>query len=143
LKGILSKQHSGSGLHLKTTFKSSGSSLKLLNKNQQDKQRQDLFGNEWNRELLKIYKAIGRHFLKTQLRGHLKCIQSCGRKLWWNSFTLTCKGRICRSANAYLIWRMYFEGVDHPVTLFRETQTEVARGSAYTMESTELSFAST
>lgn len=77
-----------------------------------------MFGSEWNRELLEIYKAIGRHFLKTQMRGHLKCIQSCGRKLWWDSFMLICKGRICRSANAYLIWRMYFEGVNHPIKLF-------------------------
>jgi len=58
LKEILSKQNSNSDLHLKTTFGSSGSSWKLLNKNQEDEQRQDLFGTEWNRELLKIYKAL-------------------------------------------------------------------------------------
>jgi hypothetical protein len=128
LKELLSRQNSNNDLHLKTTFGSFGSSLKLLNKNQQDEQRQDLFGTEWNRELLKIYKAIGRHFIKTQLYEHLKCIQNCGRKLWWDSLTLACKGRICCAANAYLMWRMYFEGVNHPITLFGKHRTKSVVG---------------
>jgi hypothetical protein len=141
LNGLLSKQHSRSALHLKTTFESFGSSLKLLNKNQRDEQRQDLFGSEWNRELLKIYKAIGRHFIKTQLREHLRCIQNYGRNLWWDSLALACKGRICRVANAYLMWRMYFEGGKSSNNAFWETQVKVDRWSTYTVESTELSFA--
>lgn len=73
----------------------------------------------WELELHRIYKAIGRHFVRSYLARHRRCIVRVGRHISWSSYTLTRQGVTCPSANALLLWRMCWEGVDHPDMLFR------------------------
>lgn len=86
-------------------------------------ERQNLLNKEWNRELSAIYKTIRRHFIKTQLREHRKCVWKYSRESLWNKDDSLRKGRICKSANAYLLWRMSIEGVKHPLALIRRYRT--------------------
>lgn len=85
-----------------------------------DEKISDLFGREWDTDLYKIYKSIARYFRGTILKDHISCIRDCGENLWWDKDTLDCKGRICNFANSYLLWRMYYEGLDHHINLFKK-----------------------
>lgn len=89
------------------------------------KERTDLFDKDFDKELYGIYKSIGRHILKTRLKDHSSCIEDCGRNLWWDRYALDCKGRICVYANAFLLWRMYYESLDHPILLFKKFKGKV------------------
>ncbi len=91
--------------------------FRVINEN---KSRTDLFGKEWDQDLYGIYKSIGRHLKKTCLAEHVKCIENFGRNLWWDKYALSRDGKICEFANAFLLWRMYFEGLDHPSLLFKK-----------------------
>jgi hypothetical protein len=71
-------------------------------------------------DLYFIYKAIRRHLGRTMMKPHRKCVENYGRSSYWDKNTLTCKGRICEVANAFLLWRMYFEEVNHPIYLFQK-----------------------
>ncbi|MGI8468033.1 MAG: hypothetical protein ACR2N3_06225 [Pyrinomonadaceae bacterium] len=117
LREILSREIFFKEIHSTVYLVSNNNQLKISNSSSLGK-RQNLFAEEWNRELLGIYKSIGRYFIKTRLCEHLKCIRDCGKRVWWDRHISTCGGRICRSANAYLLWRMCFEGLNHPMVLF-------------------------
>lgn len=80
----------------------------------------DPFGRKWDKGLYSIYKSISRYFKRTLLFNHLKCIDFVGRYTWWGDYVLSCTGKICLYANAFLLWRMYFEGLDHPINLFKK-----------------------
>lgn len=112
LKSILEKQLPVSNNFIRVKIR--------FNATKADKERSDLFGGKWDKELHSIYKSIARHFIKTQLFKHIKCINSVGRNTWWGHYVLSCSGKICVYSNAFLLWRMYFEGIDHPADLFRK-----------------------
>jgi hypothetical protein len=75
--------------------------------------------NTWDLELYRIYKSIGRHFVKNYLIQHRRCIVRGGRHILWLNYDLTKQGIICPAVNALLLWRMCWEGVDHPSRLCR------------------------
>lgn len=81
----------------------------------------------WDLELYRIYKAIGRRLIRSYLLHHRRCIVRVGRYISWNSRVLTWQGAICPAANALLLWRMRWEGIDHPNTLFRSLMSRWAR----------------
>jgi hypothetical protein len=112
LKAILKKQlpESSNFIHVKVKF----------NEAKTNKEGIGLSAGKLDSDLYSIYKSISRHFLKTQLFEHRKCINSVGRNTWWGQYVLSCKGKICAFSNAFLLWRMYFEGLDHPANLFRK-----------------------
>jgi hypothetical protein len=70
-------------------------------------------------ELYRIYKAIRRHLTRNYLLRHRRCIVKVGRHIWWERLSLTWQGSICPAANAMLLWRMFYEGVNEPNKLFR------------------------
>lgn len=76
----------------------------------------------WDLEIYRIYKSLGRHFVQSYLGQHRRCIVRVGRHISWSSYTLTWQGVTCPTANALLLWRMCWEGVDHPYMLFRRHQ---------------------
>jgi hypothetical protein len=72
------------------------------------------------RDLYLIYKAIRRALIKTRLRNHVSCIEKYGRSLFWDKHTITYKGKICIETNAFILWRMFIEQLDHPILLFKK-----------------------
>jgi hypothetical protein len=73
----------------------------------------------WDIELYRIYKAIGRYLVRNYLRQHRRCIVRGGKHVRWGKHVLTWQGIICPAINALLLWKMYWEGLDHPSLLFR------------------------
>lgn len=74
----------------------------------------------WDIELYGIYKAIGRHLVHRYLRPHRQCIAR-GNRVRWRKHDLIRQGFVCSAVNAFLLWRMCWEGLDHhhPNILFR------------------------
>ena len=128
LRKILAEQSVQRDIHSIVEFKSIVEEPKAV-ASKKYIQRPNLFGNDWNRELLGIYKAIRRHFVKTQLRKHTKCVWKYSRRDLWDKDLSFQEGQVCRSANAYLLWRMCLEGVAHPLALFRRYRSLDAFGS--------------
>jgi hypothetical protein len=73
----------------------------------------------WDLELFRIYKAIGRHFVQSYLLQHRRCIVRGGQHIRWGKDALTWQGTVCPALNALLLWRMCWEGVDHPHMLLK------------------------
>jgi hypothetical protein len=112
LRKILEKQVAKvKDIHIKIILKS-----KMV----ESPQKADLFGVLWDRELYSIFKSISRYLVKTQLKKHINCIKEYGRNIWWDKYAVSSKGRICPSANAFILWRMYYEDLDHPIKLFKK-----------------------
>jgi hypothetical protein len=69
-------------------------------------------------DLYAIYKSIARYILKKKLRSHRNCVVNVGRGELWFEHALTCSGKICPYANAFILWRMFIESLNHPSKLF-------------------------
>jgi hypothetical protein len=73
-------------------------------------------GNQkWGFELFGIYKSVRRYLMRTRLFLHATCIARVCRHGWLDQ--LMADGKICAPANAFVLWRMYFEGVPKPNSL--------------------------
>ena len=83
-------------------------------------EKSNITNEELDKDLYSIYKSIARFFLKSYLYTHKNCIEKVGRTIWWDKYTLNCTGQICKIANAFLLWRMFFEGINYPTDLFRK-----------------------
>lgn len=112
LRKILEKQGAKEkDIHIKIVLKS---------KTAENAENADLFGDAWDRELYSIFKSISRYFVKSQLKKHINCIKEFGQNMWWDKYAVSSKGRICPSASAFILWRMYYEDIDHPIKLFKK-----------------------
>lgn len=92
---------------------------------QQSDRKVDLLDPKWDMTLYRIFKSISRHLLKTTLSGHRRCIERDGPRLWWDKYALSYDQSICEAVNAFILWRMYFEAVDHPIKLFKKHKDNV------------------
>lgn len=117
LKNILRKQkyQNEESIHVRGSFKAIIPEEKL-----------EYSDSKLDIDLYSIYKSISRQFLKTHLFNHSNCIENLGRTIWWDKATLHSQGKVCVYANAFLLWRMYFESVRHPIDLFRKFKGYVA-----------------
>jgi hypothetical protein len=93
-----------------------------FNLSKEDTNLNELFNQDWEIELYCIFKSISRYFKKTQLQNHVKCIKNCGQNLWWDKLAISETGNICESANAYILWRMYYENLAHPTNIFEKSK---------------------
>jgi hypothetical protein len=75
----------------------------------------------WDLELYRIYKAIGRHLIRSYLFDHHRCIARVDEDLEWSGATLTWQRRICPTAIAISIWRISLE-VSAPEKLFQPSR---------------------
>lgn len=71
-------------------------------------------------DLYYIYKSIRRFLFKRILAPHALCIEESGLGTYWDKRAITVDGKICVEANAYLLWRMFYEDVEHPIFLFKK-----------------------
>lgn len=85
-------------------------------------------GEEITDELTAVYKAIQRNLIKNTLRGHRSCIAEVGRHAEWLSTQSTREGKLCVAANAFLLWRMKWEVVEHPALLFWQRRRRFYHG---------------
>lgn len=68
-----------------------------------------------------IYRAIRRYLWRHTLRNHRRCIVAASRKLWWRMDEEMTQS-FCPVAEAYLRWRMAWEGCGTPRYLFGSKQ---------------------
>lgn len=76
--------------------------------------------NGWENKLVSIYRvysAIRRHVWRHIVYKHQKCICSAGRHFWWHMEGEK-TANFCPVAEAFLRWRMYWEGCGAPSHLF-------------------------
>lgn len=76
--------------------------------------------HSWDARLLEIYtlySAIRRHVRRHIVCSHRMCIETAGRHFWWHMEGEKTRS-FCPIAEAYLRWRMYWEGCGIPSQLF-------------------------
>lgn len=76
------------------------------------------FSRDVAKEMIAIYKSIARNLVNRELRSHRTCIAEVGQHVAWVDDRRSKKGKLCIAANAFLLWRMVWEGVSHPAMLF-------------------------
>lgn len=65
-----------------------------------------------------LYLAIRRHLWRHALKRHQKCCRSASEKIWWSVVGSETQ-KFCVLAEAFLKWRMYWEGCASPSDLWR------------------------
>lgn len=73
------------------------------------------------RSVTVVYSAIRRHLWKHVLRHHRRCVITAARHLWWRMDEESTSS-FCPVAEAYLRWRMLWEGCGTPHYLFGAPQ---------------------
>lgn len=79
------------------------------------------FKVQWDQSLSRyytLYLAIRRHLWRHALKRHQKCCRSASEKIWW-SVAGSETPKFCVLAEAFLKWRMYWEGCVSPSDLWR------------------------
>ena len=83
--------------------------------------RSELGGYGWDgklKALYPIYQALRRHFWRRVIAHHRSCSRSAARRMWWDV-----EGDViatfCPAAEAFLRWRMFWEGFGVPADLFK------------------------
>lgn len=71
-----------------------------------------------------IYRSIRRHLWRRELRKHRSCIVSACRHLWWN-VAGEVTSSFCPVADAFIRWRMMWEGCGTPRYLFGKQEGEL------------------
>jgi len=68
--------------------------------------------------LMPVYRAIRRRLWRIMVGRHRRCVHGAARHIWWDveGDTLV---RLCPVAEAFLSWRMFWEGYTIPQDLFR------------------------
>lgn len=74
--------------------------------------------DEQLRLILPVYRAVRRHVWRRLLGSHRRCVVSAARRLWWDVEGDTLE-RFCPHAEAFLRWRMFWEGFGVPADLYR------------------------
>lgn len=69
------------------------------------------------RSVTSVYRAIRRHLWKHVIKGHRRCVIAAARHFWWQINEET-TASICPVAEAFLRWRMSWEGCGTPRYLF-------------------------
>lgn len=70
-------------------------------------------------DLVAVYKALRRRLWRKQLGAHKRCAITAARALWWDLRGERTIG-FCSEAQAFLQWRMLWEGSGTPRTLMTE-----------------------
>lgn len=69
------------------------------------------------RSVTTVYQAVRRHLWKHVIRRHRRCVIAAARHLWWRTDEET-TASFCPVAEAYIRWRMSWEGCGTPRYLF-------------------------
>lgn len=83
-------------------------------------QTSSYFKQNWPPRLYAAYQpyaGIRRHLWRHVLHEHQHCIASAGRHIWWNMEKFRTPS-FCPIAEAFLRWRMFWEGTWRPADLF-------------------------
>lgn len=67
-----------------------------------------------NRPLFLVYKSIYRHVLATYLRSHRSCVDYLMGRLSTDCSLEMNRGQVCAPAQAFIMWRMFFENARTP-----------------------------
>jgi hypothetical protein len=67
-------------------------------------------------DLYDVYKAIRRHLWRRVVKQHRDCIYTAAKRLWWY-VEGEVTPHICPVAEAFIRWRMYWEGTGIPQSL--------------------------
>lgn len=84
---------------------------------------------QWGRQISDLYSqytAIRRHFWRHVIKRHQQCCRSASEKIWWR-VAGSKTPNFCILAEAFLKWRMYWEGCASPSDLWRPISS-VPRG---------------
>ncbi|MDB5916790.1 MAG: hypothetical protein JWR40_1024 [Massilia sp.] len=76
------------------------------------------------RSITQIYRSIRRHLWRRELRRHRSCIVAACRHLWWNVAGEVTPS-FCPVADAFIRWRMMWEGCGTPRYLFGKKEGEL------------------
>lgn len=71
-----------------------------------------------------IYRCLRRHFWRHHVREHRQCVVSACRHLWWN-MAGEITASFCPVAEAFIRWRMMWEGCGTPRYLFGKPESEL------------------
>jgi hypothetical protein len=69
------------------------------------------------RSVTTVYQSVRRHLWKHVIRRHRRCVVAAARHLWWRMDEET-TASFCPIAEAYIRWRMAWEGCGTPRYLF-------------------------
>lgn len=105
----------GTGVHNQVSYHKTSRASKTFSKLGSNNSSPLKMAEAQDLELYRIYKAIGRHLIRSYLLQHRQCIVRVSKHHEWNTW----QGRICPAANALLLWRMFLEGVGEPYRLFQ------------------------
>ncbi len=75
----------------------------------------------WDGKLLAIYpvyQAIRRYVYRQIVSTHRRCVRAAAMRMWWD-VEGDLIARFCPAAEAFLRWRMFWEGFGVPADLFR------------------------